>query len=116
MNQFNFNHLVIEYNEAHFSASSDGMIFYNEVPLTEAPWNDEHAQILKEIKNRLKAHKALEDKKLSERIDSLGVDIGKRYYSFQMDNRLYHAMKAKGLNMTKFINEAIAEKLTRDSK
>jgi len=114
MNQFNFNHLLVEYNEAQFSASSDGMVFYSEVPLTEAPWNDEHEAILKEIKNRLKSHKALEAKKSNEAINSLGQDVGRKSYRFDLDNRLFFLMKEKNVVISKFINEAIREKLERN--
>lgn len=114
MNEFQFNNLTIRYTDSEFTAFDGDMVFYSAVPLSEEAWNEEHEAILKEIKSRLKAQRTLETKKFNERIDSLGDDIGRRYYSFQLDNRLYHAMKAQGLNMTKFINLAIAEKLNND--
>ena len=114
MNEFQWNHLLIKFNEHFFSAYGDGMAFYNEVPLTETPWNDEHESILKEIRSRLKSHKALEAKKSNEAINSLGQDVGRKSYRFDLDNRLFFLMKEKNVVISKFINEAIREKLERN--
>lgn len=114
MNEFQWNHLLIKFNDHFFSAYGDNMAFYNEVPLSEAPWNDEHAQILKEIKSRLKSERQLEIKKANEAMSSLGADVGKKSYRFDLDNRLFFLMKEKNVVISKFINEAIREKLERN--
>jgi hypothetical protein len=89
-------------------------LLHDNLSINEDPWNDEMAVILKEIKRRLKEERKKEDNKMSESLNSLGEMAGKRKHYFDIDNRLYYALKAKNINMTKFINLAIAEKLSKN--
>lgn len=115
MNEFNFNHLTIKYDNSSFSAYEGDICYYDNVSLNEPPWNDEHEAILKEIKKRLKISARNNNKELSEKLKTFGaLDIGKDYYPCRIDKRLIAEMKARNLVITKFINSAIAEKLTRD--
>ena len=89
-------------------------LLHDSLSINEAPWNDEMVIILREIKTRLKSEKKKDNEKLSESLTSLGEMAGKRKHYFDIDNRLYYALKAKNVNMTRFINNAIMEKLTKE--
>lgn len=89
-------------------------LLHDNLSINENPWNDEMAIILREIKNRLKSERQLEVKKTNEALDSLGADVGKKSYRFDLDNRLFFLMKQKNVVISKFINQAIKEKLERN--
>jgi hypothetical protein len=89
-------------------------LLHDSLSINEAPWNDEMTIIIKEIKNRLKSERQLEAKKANEVMNSLGNDVGKKSYRFDLDNRLFFLMKEKNIVISKFINEAIREKLERN--
>lgn len=73
------------------------------------------AAVVRAIDNHRKESKARSSKELKDALKSVGEhDLGKSYYSVRLDNRLLIEMKARELNITKFINLAIAEKLTRE--
>jgi len=64
------------------------------------------------LKGIVKAENAREESKFKNTIESFGEDAGTRKKEFSLKNVLY--VKIKHLNMNKFINQAIAEKLERD--
>jgi hypothetical protein len=90
-------------------------LLHDSLSINETPWNDEMAIILREIKNRLKSEKKKEITQLNESLKSFGDnDLGKSYYPCRIDKRLIIEMKSRGVVITRFINEAIAEKLTKE--
>ena len=89
-------------------------LLHDNLSINENPWNDEMIVILREIKNRLKSEKKKENDKMSESLNSLGANVGKKSYRFDLDNRLFFLMKEKNVVISKFINEAIREKLERN--
>lgn len=89
-------------------------LLHDNLSINENPWNDEMIVILREIKTRLKSERQLEVKKTNEAMGSLGANVGKKSYRFDLDNRLFFLMKEKNVVISKFINEAIREKLERN--
>jgi len=104
----------IETDGITFSTYANGQLFHENVPLNEDPWNDEMELIIKECRARIKVERAREIERLESVSSSLGESAGKKSYRFDLDNRLYFAMKSKGVVVSRFINEAIAEKLQRE--
>ena len=101
---------IQEQADGRFHGTVDGNLFYD-FTLNEEPWTDELKSIMKAIKEAQKEAKKAQESALSAKIQSLGEEAGTRDYRFRMDNRLYYALKSKGVNVTQFINLAIAEKL-----
>jgi hypothetical protein len=104
----------IETDGITFSSYLNGMLFHSEISLNENPWNDEMELIIKECRTRIKVERAREVERVEQSISLLGENAGKKSYRFDLDNRLYFAMKSKGVVVSRFINEAIAEKLQRE--
>lgn len=74
--------------------------------------DDDTNEFKKRIKSLIKENKTTENNTIFNNISSLGADVGTRKKEFALDNRLYY--KIKSLNMNRFINNAILEKLERD--
>lgn len=91
------------------------IIFHDNISLNESPWDDDMRSIIAEIKSRIKNQKKKEVISLESKLKSFGdIDLGRDYYPCRLDKRLLAAMRSQGVVITKFINEAIAEKLTKD--
>ena len=92
-----------------------GIVFDNltiDSNIDDYPFHDE---VMKIIKDYMKTKKKLELSRVNNAINSFGNDLGKRTYTFNLDNRLRYKMKERSSNVSSFINLAIAEKLEREA-
>jgi hypothetical protein len=94
----------------------DGMLIKTRemIPLDHDDNDDDDTnEFKKRIKALIKTDELKSNNIIMSNISSLGVNVGTRRKEISLDNRLYYRIKNLA-NMTKFINQAILEKLERD--
>jgi hypothetical protein len=102
-------------NDINFKVESCGDIIFHDMTIHDSPYNHEHKELIRFVKNHLKQLKIEASKDSLNFINSLGIDAGLRSYHFNIDNRLLFELKKRNLVISRFINNAISEKLERDS-
>lgn len=102
-------------NEYLYSTDAIGAdLFFDPIPLKDIDWAKDNGEIEQMLFEAMDEHIRASKKEYAKKIDSFGEDIGRSRKHFDIDNRLHIRLKSLNVNMTKFINEAIAEKLTRE--
>lgn len=107
------NFMIKEKSNGLYDAYANNILTYTDLHSKHEHWNDDFPTIIKELKNREKIKK-LQKMNLIDNDE----DMTKTYYPSRIAKCFINKMQKErienGLNITSFINEAIAEKLIKE--